>query len=136
MALLAPDTMSKPIVMPFYRWRLLPLAVLSAAMLRAAAAADSAPLGSPPGVVIDDPAAEKTGAWRSSTHVGPFVGPGYIHDDNRDKGEMRVRFVARPPATGRYQVLLAYTPGKTLRLECADLDHDRRRARRAYAQPA
>ncbi|MBW3598466.1 MAG: hypothetical protein KY475_14495, partial [Planctomycetes bacterium] len=63
------------------------------------------------GTVIDDAAAEYTGDWKPSTHTKPFVGDGYRHDDNADKGNRSARFAAVLPANGEYHVLLAYTPG-------------------------
>lgn len=89
-------------------WVSLPLAAARAAM--PSSFADPAKL---PGIVVDDAQAEKTGEWKASTHVGPYVGAGYIHDDNQLKGEKSVRFVPMLPKAGRYHVLLAYTPGVT-----------------------
>src|SRR5690606_24038829 len=37
-----------------------------------------------PGVVVDDDKAEATGDWAHGSSVGPFVGAGYLHDDNQD----------------------------------------------------
>jgi hypothetical protein len=62
------------------------------------------------GVVVDDEAAEKTGDWKHSTSAGPFVGAGYLHDGNADKGRMRVRFAPKLPAAGRYELFLIYSP--------------------------
>jgi hypothetical protein len=60
------------------------------------------------GVVVDDKDAKQTGAWRFSSSVGPVVGTGYLHDNNADKGKMRVRFTPKL-APGRYEVRLFYT---------------------------
>src|SRR5262245_43441834 len=79
-----------------------------------------------PGVVVDDAAAELVGEWKPSTHVSPYVNDGYVHDDNQDKGEKSARFVPDLPAAGNYQVLVAYTSGKTraarvpVTIQCAD----------------
>jgi len=76
----------------------------------AVVAAESAGFGDPaklPGIVVDDAQAEKIGLWKPSTHVSPYVGTGYIHDDNSGKGEKSVRFTPTLPAAGRYHVLLA-----------------------------
>lgn len=62
------------------------------------------------GVVVDDTQAEKTGEWRQSTSAGPFVGEGYLHDGNAEKGKMKVRFVPKLPAAGKYEVRLFYSP--------------------------
>lgn len=61
------------------------------------------------GVVIDDSQAKKTGDWSVSASVGGFVGSGYLHDDNADKGEKLVRFEARVDKAGSYEIRLAYT---------------------------
>ncbi len=63
------------------------------------------------GIVVDDISAELTGSWMKSASVRPFVGEGYIHDENTDKGNKSVRFVLNVPADGDYEVLLAYTHG-------------------------
>lgn len=63
------------------------------------------------GIVVDDADAELTGNWKKSTSVRPFVGAGYIHDENTEKGNKSVRFVLKVPADGKYEVLLAYTHG-------------------------
>lgn len=63
------------------------------------------------GILVDDIDAELTGNWMKSTSVRPFVGEGYIHDENTDKGNKSVRFVLKILADGDYEVLLAYTHG-------------------------
>ncbi len=85
-------------------------AVLSPDELPAAPAApqriDPAKL---PGIVVDDEDAVKTGDWKRSQSVGPFVGAGYLHDDNAEKGKLRVRFVPKLKEAGKYEVLFWYT---------------------------
>jgi hypothetical protein len=61
------------------------------------------------GVVVDDSAATLTGAWTAATATRPFVGAGYQHDGNADKGTKTARFVATLPSAGHYEVRLAYT---------------------------
>jgi hypothetical protein len=63
------------------------------------------------GVVVDDAAAVLMGEWKRSSALGPFVGDGYLHDGDADKGKLRARFVPRLPAAGRYEVRLYYAPG-------------------------
>jgi hypothetical protein len=63
------------------------------------------------GVVIDDSKAQFEGEWKQSTHVRPYVGEGYRHDDNKGKGEKKARFASPVPADGEYHVLLSYTTG-------------------------
>ena len=64
-----------------------------------------------PGIVIDDPAADKAGDWTDSVSNKPYLGKGYIHDGNTSKGVKFVTFNVKLPRTGNYQVNLAYTPG-------------------------
>ncbi len=63
------------------------------------------------GIVVDDAQAEKTGEWKASTLYKHFVGDGYIHDNNTQKGNASIRFSARLPKSGRYEVRLSHSPG-------------------------
>ena len=63
-----------------------------------------------PGVTVDNTAAVVVGPWQRSTAMGPFVGDGYLHDGNENKGKMRVRFTPKLPAAGKYAVYLYYAP--------------------------
>jgi hypothetical protein len=69
-------------------------------------------ISSLPGVVVDDAQAMKVGAWVHSTVVKPYVGGGYLHDDNKSRGEKTLTFEATLPKSGKYEVRLAYTPGE------------------------
>jgi len=60
------------------------------------------------GIVVDDTQAKITGDWIESRSGSPYVGNGYIHDGNEDKGKKSVRFTPKLPATGRYEVRLIY----------------------------
>jgi hypothetical protein len=62
------------------------------------------------GVVVDDTQAVQTGDWVASAAAGPFVGGGYLHDGNRDRGKRRVRFVPKLPKAGPYEVFFFYSP--------------------------
>jgi hypothetical protein len=62
-----------------------------------------------PGVVVDDRDAKIEGEWTPSTSLARFVGSSYLHDGDADKGKKSVRFTARLPRSGRYEVRLAYT---------------------------
>ena len=64
-----------------------------------------------PGVIVDDAEATLKGRWVKSTHIKPFVGDGYRHDDNRHKAECSARFDATLRHPGRYEVRLHYLPG-------------------------
>jgi hypothetical protein len=60
------------------------------------------------GVVVDDRQAAKTGDWQYSSATTPFVGEGYLHDGNQDKGKRSVRFTPKLPKAGKYEVFLFY----------------------------
>lgn len=62
-----------------------------------------------PGVVLDDPEAEKFGEWAKSTSIAGFLGQSYLHDNNEQKGKLAVKFRAALPKPGKYEVRLAYT---------------------------
>ncbi len=61
------------------------------------------------GIVIDDEAALREGAWSPSTSVAGFVARGYRHDGNAGDGEARAVFEASVLVSGRYVVRFAYT---------------------------
>ena len=65
-----------------------------------------------PGVMVDDAAAKKVGAWQHSTHTKSYIGDGYLHDQTRARA--RRRSPSRPPSpAGRYEVRLAVLPAAT-----------------------
>ncbi|MFO0880955.1 MAG: DUF1553 domain-containing protein [Gemmataceae bacterium] len=68
-------------------------------------------LASLPGIVVDDTKARKVGTWKESRYSGQYVGDGYVHDENADKGERTITFQPAIPKTGKYEVRLAYVPG-------------------------
>lgn len=63
------------------------------------------------GVVVDDSQARQVGAWKSSTFSGNYIGSGYVHDENSEKGRKTLTFQAALPTSGRYEVRLAYSGG-------------------------
>ncbi|TWU51965.1 DUF1553 domain-containing protein [Rubripirellula reticaptiva] len=83
------------------------------------------------GVVIDDESAIRTGDWVVSTYLKGFIGSGYLHDDNRNKGDASLQFKAtltversesgsekvtkekNSSPTVRWEARLWYTPGGT-----------------------
>lgn len=67
--------------------------------------------GSLSGVVIDDTKATFVGDWASSDKVRPYLGESYRHDDNNGKGEKSAEFQFQVEESGKYVVLLAYSPG-------------------------
>lgn len=61
------------------------------------------------GVVVDDIQAKKTGSWQESSSVKGYVGKGYLHDGDTDKGNGSVRFDAKLPREARYEIRVYYT---------------------------
>ena len=72
----------------------------------AAAAIDPKKLA---GVVVDDDQAALTGTWAGGSVIHPYVGAGYRHDGNADKGALTARYEAKLPAAGRYEVRISYS---------------------------
>jgi hypothetical protein len=62
-----------------------------------------------PGIVVDDTEATKEGFATESTSATPYVGGGYAHDGDAEKGTQRAVFQATLPEPGTYEVRLAYT---------------------------
>jgi hypothetical protein len=64
-----------------------------------------------PGVVVDDADARKVGLWTHSTNSRSYIGAGYVHDRGSEKGANTITFQPEIPATGDYEVWLAYSGG-------------------------
>jgi hypothetical protein len=62
------------------------------------------------GIVLDDSQAKQTGHWSESGAAKKFIGDGYAHDGNANKGTMSLTFSVALPKPGKYEVRLAYTP--------------------------
>jgi len=62
------------------------------------------------GIVLDAAEADRVGEWAHSTWAEPFVGDGYLHDGNSEKGKKAIRFALQVRAPGRYEIRLAYVP--------------------------
>jgi hypothetical protein len=61
------------------------------------------------GIVVDDSEAALKG-FESTGHTSPgFVGDGYRHDGNAEKGAMTARFAPALPAAGSYRVAVSYS---------------------------
>lgn len=60
-----------------------------------------------PGIVVDDVAAEKSGPWKASRLVAPFVGEGYLSAVAGSRQSIRYRLPVRE--AGKYQVLVSYS---------------------------
>ncbi|MFM8172133.1 MAG: DUF1553 domain-containing protein [Pirellulaceae bacterium] len=71
----------------------------------------SVPVDRLAGVVVDDAAAKRVGDWKPSSSVQPFVGSGYLHDGNSNRGSKTITFQPPSLAPGRYEVRLSYTHG-------------------------
>ncbi len=61
-----------------------------------------------PGIVVDDSDAAAIGEWKESQYSKHFIGRGYRHDLDADKGLKTLTFTPKIPSTGRYEVRLAY----------------------------
>jgi hypothetical protein len=61
------------------------------------------------GIVVDDAMAKLTGPWKPSSANRPFVGSGYMHDGNANKGAASALFTAQLKP-GKYKVRLIYPP--------------------------
>jgi hypothetical protein len=69
------------------------------------------PAANLPGIVIDDRQAVRVGAWQDSQYTKRYIGDGYAHDQDQDKGRKTLTFAPELPGDGRYEVRLAYTHG-------------------------
>ncbi len=65
------------------------------------------------GIVVDDAQAKKVGDWTHSMSTKTFIGEGYLHDSNLGKGEKSLTFQPENLRAGKYEIRLAYSPGKT-----------------------
>ncbi|HET6878755.1 MAG TPA: DUF1549 domain-containing protein, partial [Pirellulales bacterium] len=63
------------------------------------------------GIVVDDRDAKRVGEWKLSQFNGAYIGDGYLHDLDQDKGQKTLTFLPQLPEAGLYEVRLAYTPG-------------------------
>ena len=69
--------------------------------------------GDLPGVIVDDSQAKKVGNWKASQFNKRYIGDGYIHDEDREKGQKTLTFLPELPKAGRYEVRLAYNGGES-----------------------
>ena len=60
-------------------------------------------------VVQDDTQAERIGTWIPATAIHPYVGTGYLHDADEQKGQKSVRYRLVVPESANYDVWLSYT---------------------------
>jgi hypothetical protein len=63
------------------------------------------------GIVVDDsdPGVIRIGFSAQGNSVAPYIGEGYSHDGNTDKGDQSARFVPNLPDAGKYEVRLAWS---------------------------
>lgn len=61
-----------------------------------------------PGITLDEGAAVLVGKWQYSTHTPPYVGIGYLHDQNADKGKKSATFTPNILHPGLYEVRLSH----------------------------
>lgn len=61
------------------------------------------------GIVVDDSEAVRTGFEVLGNTTNPFVGEGYAHDGNENKGAQKATFKAKLPKSGTYEVRFAYS---------------------------
>ncbi len=64
------------------------------------------------GVLVDDEQAKKVGMWTGSRSTKTFIGEGYLHDLNEGKGSKTITFQPESLKAGKYDVRLAYSPGR------------------------
>lgn len=62
------------------------------------------------GLVLDDSQAKLEGEWTQSAAIEGYVGSGYRHDGNAEKGRRSARFEFMIDKPGRYEVRVAFTP--------------------------
>jgi hypothetical protein len=60
------------------------------------------------GIVLDDDAADYTGAWKMADKLPSLVGASYRHDDRAKKSDAWAKFTPEIPADGKYEVRLLY----------------------------
>lgn len=60
------------------------------------------------GLIVDDTQAVAIGAWTHSTHSKPYLGDGYLHDANEDKGNKTLTFTPMITQPGEYEVFLGF----------------------------
>ncbi|QDT25837.1 Xanthan lyase precursor [Gimesia panareensis] len=62
------------------------------------------------GIVVDDTDARSSLGWKKSSSITPYVGQGYQHDGDADKGKREIVFTAEIPQDGLYEVRVYYVP--------------------------
>jgi hypothetical protein len=65
--------------------------------------------GKPEGIVVDDTKADGIADWENSSSLSPFVGRGYRHDGNANKGSRSAIFRWTIRKTGKYEARISWT---------------------------
>jgi len=78
-----------------------------------AKASKATPLKAAQGLLLDDQVAELEGAWTRSTNFKPYVGTGYVHDEQRSDGKSRATFRFKVPADGEFALRMSYSAHET-----------------------
>jgi hypothetical protein len=63
------------------------------------------------GVVLDDADAVLQGNWTSSSSSPRYVGSGYLHDSDSEKGMKSATWTLTAPQSGQFVLNLSYSPG-------------------------
>jgi hypothetical protein len=66
-----------------------------------------------PGIALDAGKAALTGEWSNSKVLKPYLGQGYVHDGNKNKGSLSASFTTALPKSGEYEVRFAYCASET-----------------------
>lgn len=66
-----------------------------------------------PGIVVDSAQAKQVGEWKLSQFSKRYIGDGYLHDLDQDKGKKSLTFQPELPKAGLYEVRLAYSAGES-----------------------
>ena len=66
------------------------------------------------GITVDNTAAELTGPWRESTRRSNHVGAHYLADDNKETGAYSIKWKAKLPKPGTYEVRVSFGGGEGL----------------------
>jgi hypothetical protein len=61
------------------------------------------------GIVLDDVDAALTGFEAQGTTASPYLGQGYVHDGDADKGKQKAVFKTKLPESGSYEVRIGYS---------------------------
>ncbi|HSI62628.1 MAG TPA: FAD-dependent oxidoreductase, partial [Candidatus Saccharimonadia bacterium] len=61
------------------------------------------------GIFVDEAQAKLTGFESHGTTAHPYLGEGYAHDSNVDKGKQKAVFTAKLPKAGSYEVRIGYS---------------------------